>query len=115
MLAKTSSNVMQASPPPGVEDYLERNHVAHVSWHQTLNNHASTRPKQFGGKIVPSVTGCKTFSSKVDPGSAKLSWKCLLRLPHSFAAGDNLLSALNAKAKPKAKLLRMLVVKPLPT
>ena len=72
------------------EDYLERNHAAHVSWHQTLNNHASTRPKQFGGKIVPSVAGCKTFLRRVDPGSARLTWKCLLRIPHSFASGDNL-------------------------
>ena len=39
---------------------------------------------------MPSVAGCKTFLRRVDPGSARLTWKCLLRIPHSFAAGDNL-------------------------
>ena len=72
-----------------VEDYLDQCHVKHVTWHLTLNNHASTRPKEIGGPLVPSLTVCKTFS-KVGPGSASSTWKCLLRLPHSFAAGDNM-------------------------
>ena len=40
------------------------------SWHLTLNNHASTRPKSYGGATVPSVKACKTFTP---PGSASAS------------------------------------------
>ena len=65
------------------EEYLERNHSANITWHMTLNNHASTRPKAMGGKIVPAVSNCKTYAVV---GSAV---KCCLRMPHSFAAGDN--------------------------
>ena len=37
-----------------VEDYIEARHEG-VTWHITLNNHASTRPKIYGGPIVKSV------------------------------------------------------------
>jgi hypothetical protein len=66
-----------------VEDYLERNHSANITWHMTLNNHASTRPKAMGGKIVPAVSNCKTYAV------VQSAEKLCLRMPHSFAAGDN--------------------------
>ena len=52
-------------------DYIQQYHVAGISWHTTLNNHASTRPKAYGGKPVHSVTACKEFEQS--PGSAPVS------------------------------------------
>ena len=51
-----------------VEAYLEHHHT-HISWQVTLNNHACTRPKKYGGPLVHSVTNYKTFLH-VEPGSA---------------------------------------------
>jgi hypothetical protein len=53
-----------------------------ISWHIILNNHASTRPKECGGKLCTSVTQCKQFS-RVGP-----MHRCLLTLPNSYAADD---------------------------
>ena len=65
------------------------------SWHTTLNNHASTRPKMYGGPLVPSVSRCKTFehiapgsASAAAPGSASAAWRCSLDLPNSFTPTD---------------------------
>ena len=65
------------------------------SWHTTLNNHASTRPKMYGGPLVPSVSQCKTFehiapgsASAAAPGSASAAWRCSLDLPNSFTPTD---------------------------
>ena len=57
------------------------------SWHTTLNNHASTRPKEYGGALVQSVQKCKTFTPAA-PGSASAPWRCSLDLPNSFSPGD---------------------------
>ena len=70
---------------PQVEEYLESRHIN--SWHHTLNNHSSTRPKEYGGKLFPSLTECKTFTP---PGSASSVWRCVLDLPNSFEPGDGL-------------------------
>jgi len=56
------------------------------TWHKTLNNHASTPPKTYGGPLCRSVTEQKTFEH-LGPGSAS-PWRCSLRLPNSFAPGD---------------------------
>ena len=69
---------------PAVEDYISEHHVDHISWHITLNNHSSTRPKGRGGRLFPSVTECKTFEQP--RGGAP--WRCSLTLPNSFAPGD---------------------------
>ena len=50
-----------------MEEYLAKHHLG--SWHTTLNNHASTRPKMYGGPLVPAVSQCKTFEH-IAPGSA---------------------------------------------
>ena len=70
---------------PQVEQYLELYHKS--SWHTTLNNHASTRPKTYGGPLVRCVTECKTFTQ---PGSASSAWRCVLDLPNSFEPSDGL-------------------------
>ena len=31
---------------PAAQDYIQRYHVTSISWHITLNNHASTRPQE---------------------------------------------------------------------
>ena len=71
-------------------DYIQQYHVTGISWHTTLNNHASTRPKASGGKLVDSLTECKAFEQS--PGSAPVSdsatWRCRLVLPNSFVRGD---------------------------
>ena len=68
-----------------VEAYLVDHRVKGISWHTVLNNHASTRPKMYGGPIVESIKACKQFSA---PGSASAAWQCSLDLPHSVARGD---------------------------
>ena len=76
-----------------VEEYLVEQHLG--SWHTTLNNHASTRPKIYGGPLVPAVSRCKTFehiapgsASAAAPGSASAAWRCSLDLPNSFTPTD---------------------------
>ena len=76
-----------------VEEYLAKHHLG--SWHTTLNNHASTRPKMYGGPLVPAVSRCKTFehiapgsASAAAPGSASAAWRCSLDLPNSFTPTD---------------------------
>ena len=68
-----------------VEAYLVERHIG--SWHTTLDDHASTRPKCHGGPLVTSVTQCKTFG-KLAPGSASVERRCFLDLPNSFAPND---------------------------
>ena len=68
-----------------VEEYIALHHAG--SWHLTLNHHASTRPKQYGGSLVPAVTACKTFQQAAQ-GSASAPWHCTLDLPNSFSPGD---------------------------
>ena len=67
-----------------VERYLEPHHKG--SWHLTLNNHASTRPKDYGGSLVHSVAACKTFHCSA--GGLLPAWRCSLDLPHSFTPCD---------------------------
>ena len=68
-----------------VEEYLAEHHKG--TWHITLNNHASTRPKIYGGALVPVVSHCKTFEH-IAPGSASAAWRCSLDLPNSFTPTD---------------------------
>ena len=75
-------------PLAGLEDleaYLEQHRVRHISWHIRLNNHASTRPKAYGGPVVPAITNCTTFTRL---GSS--TWRCELDMAYSFAAGDGI-------------------------
>ena len=68
-----------------VEVYITEHHQG--SWHTTLNNHASTRPKAYGGPLVHALTACKSFSwRQAAPGSA--CRVCLLDVPNSFAPSD---------------------------
>ena len=67
-----------------VERYLEPHHKG--SWHLTLNNHASTRPKDYGGSLVHSVAACTTFHCSA--GGLLPAWRCSLDLPHSFTPCD---------------------------
>ena len=71
-------------------DYIQQYHKTSISWHTTLNNHASTRPKAYGGKLVDSLTECKTFEQSLGsaPVSDSATWRCRLVLPNSFARGD---------------------------
>ncbi len=68
-----------------MREYLEERHVKNINWHFTLNNHASTRPHVHGGKLVESVTKCKTFE-QVAPNK----FRCRLTLPNSFKPGDGI-------------------------
>ena len=78
--------------------YMESCHEG--SWHFTLNNHASTRPKSYGGPTVPSVSACKTFTP---PGSASASWQCVLDLPNSFTKDDGIRLRVSSEAPTKNK------------
>ena len=82
----SASPFLQA-PSERLLAYMDSYHNVSVTWHWTLNNHASTRPKIHGGPIVPSITKCKTFT---EPGSASASWQCTLDLPNSFAKDDGI-------------------------
>ena len=65
--------------------YLEANHLG--SWHTALNNHAFSRPNNYGGHTVHSLTACKSFTK---PGTASNLWQCVLVLPDSFTPGDGM-------------------------
>ena len=69
------------------EEYIKSQHMPAISWHATLNNHSSTRPEQYGGTLVNSVTECETFE-QLEPGSASSRWRCVLEMPNSFAPND---------------------------
>ena len=60
--------------------YIQQYHATGISWHTTLNNHASTRPKAYGGKLVDSLTECKTFEQSL--GSAPVSDSATWRIRH---------------------------------
>ena len=65
--------------------YIHQRHVDPkiVSWHFTLNNHSSTRPDGYGGKVVESVGKCKA-TRRLAPGK----WQCVISMPNSFLPGD---------------------------
>ena len=78
----------EPQPLAGLEDleaYLEQHRAPHISWHIRLNNHSSTRPQAYGGKVVPAITKCKTFTQM---GSG--TWRCDLDMANSFAPGDGI-------------------------
>ena len=91
--ASPFSDHFDQMPSDGLLAYMESHHRG--SWHTTLNNHASTRPKRFGGPTVESVTACKTFTST---DSASASWKCVLKLPNSFTKGDGIQLCVSSEA-----------------
>ena len=93
-----SAHFAQA-PSDRLLTYIECHHHV-VSWHTTLNNHASTRPKEHGGPIVSSVTGCKTFTAS---GPANASWECVVDLPNSFSKDDGIRLRVSCKAPEKQK------------
>ena len=51
-----------------VEDYLEQCHNNQASWHLSLNNHASTRPREFGGPFVQHPRQAKSIPEAVRHG-----------------------------------------------
>ena len=54
-----------------VKAYIGAHHQQHISWHLTLNNHTSTRPKKYGGPTIATLSEVKTFE-EAGPGSASL-------------------------------------------
>ena len=60
----------------------------------------STRPKEYGGPLVHSVTKCKTYT-QVEPGVASSPWQCDLDLPNSFAPDDGLRLEVSGQASTK--------------
>ncbi|CAK0883674.1 unnamed protein product, partial [Prorocentrum cordatum] len=74
----------EAARVEAVEAYLleQRASDKEISWRAVLNNHASTRPKEYGGALVRAVTTCKEFAA------SGAGWRCTLTLPSSFAPGD---------------------------
>ena len=71
-----------------VEEYIQSTHVKYISWHCTLNNHASQRPQEFGGPLVPALSACKSYEEVAAAGATV--WRCSLTLPNSFAPNDGL-------------------------
>ena len=85
-----------------VEKYLTKHHVKHITWHITVNNHASTKPQILGGPIVPSVKDCKVFT-QLQPGVASSSCRCDLDLPNSFVVNDGLRLQVSGEASTDKK------------
>ena len=44
-----------------VKNLIGGAHNPKMSWHFTLNNHASTRPKEYGGPLVKSAEAQNTY------------------------------------------------------
>ena len=61
-----------------MEDYITTHHKG--PWYHTLNNHASTRPKKYGGPIVPSVRECMSFSQSTAAANSP-DTLCTLEMP----------------------------------
>ena len=93
-----------------VESYLAEQHVSTISWHYTLNNHASTRPKVLGGPLVRAVTGCKEYTRNA-AGSASAPWRCLLNLPKMFTPNDGIRLQTEGYGRRKQKRLSKLAVR----
>ena len=96
--ASPFSDHFAQAPSDRLLAYMESCHAG--SWHLTLNNHASTRPKSYGGTTVPSVSACKTFTP---PGSASASWQCVLDLPNSFTKDDGIRLRVSSEAPTKTE------------
>ena len=94
--ANPSSNHFAQAPSPRLLAYMESCHVG--SWHWTLNNQTSTRPKCYGGATVPSLSDCKTFRA---PGSASASWQCVVDLPNSFNKDDGIRLCVSSEGRNK--------------
>ena len=91
-----------------VEAYLSEHHCQ-VSWHITLNNHASTRPKSYGGPLVRAVTACKSYTHVApdSPLAGNAVWTHPTALRPTTAAG----SRQRAMAARKMKRLSTLAVR----
>ena len=68
----------------------------HITWHIVLNNHASKRPKKYGGPLCASVTACKAFTRVGEAHS------CRIVLPNSYAPDDGKVVDVEATAPDKA-------------
>ena len=84
-----------------VQEYIVLHHIR-VSWHITLNNHMSTRPKEHGGPLVHAVTKCKIYT-QLEPGFASSPWQCDLDLPNSFVVNDGLRLQVSGEASTDKK------------
>ena len=72
-----------------VKALVAHHKLPNITWHIAMNNHASTRPKCYGGQLCESVSKCKTYNRVQTPGSASVV-HCTLRLPNSFQPGDGI-------------------------
>ena len=70
-----------------LKTFLKEQHTVSVTWHHVFNNTTSTRPKSHGGPVVPSITDLKQYE-QCGASFATPMQRCVLRLPHSFNAGD---------------------------
>ena len=68
-----------------MEVYMMTHHQG--LWYSTLNNHASTRPKSYGGPVVDSISACMSFSQNTTApdGAGTL---CSFDMPNSYASSD---------------------------
>ena len=55
-----------------VKALVAHHKLPNITWHIAMNNHASTRPKCYGGKLCESVSKCKTYNRVQTPGSASV-------------------------------------------
>ena len=70
---------------PEMIKYPKPLHIRRTTWHLTLNNTTSTRPKDYGGKVVQSVAHCKAYHQ-----DAPCKHNCKFTLPNGFAPGDGI-------------------------
>jgi hypothetical protein len=80
----TTPNVLVAGAiqQHAIYQRLQRAKVDNIRWHIVLNNHASTRPKEHGGKLCNSITACKQFDR------VGTRYRCRLKLPNSYTPDD---------------------------
>ena len=78
-----------------IQQLLREAKEPHISWHIVLNNHASQRPKQYGGPLCASVKACKQF------GRIGSMHSCRIVLPNSYAPGDGKVVQAEASAQDK--------------
>ena len=70
-----------------LKTFLKEQHIVSVTWHHVLNNTTSTRPNSHGGPVALSISKLKQYE-QCGTNFATPMQRCVLRLPHSFNAGD---------------------------
>ena len=90
-----SSGLLQRVIPRVIEQHLRKARQPHISWHTVLHDHATQRPKAYGGPLCASIKACKKWTQVGSMHS------CRIVLPNSYAPDDGKVVEAEASAPDK--------------